>query len=198
MSLETILFILIVLMSVVIHEVSHGFAADRLGDPTARYAGRLTLNPLPHLDPIGSFLVPLISILSFGVGFGWAKPVPYNPYNISSKYGDALVAGAGPLSNILIALIAGIVLRFGLVSVGLIPLFDAILTINLVLALFNLMPVPPLDGSKILGNFLPYDMRERFMSFGTFGFAFVILAIFVLWPFISPLVFVLRSLILGL
>ncbi len=198
MGFEAILYIIIVLFSVVIHEVSHGFVADRLGDPTARYEGRLTLNPIPHLDPIGSILVPIISIFSFGVGFGWAKPVPYNPYNIKSKYGDALVAGAGPLSNILIALIAAAFIRFDLVSGGLVSIFDAILTINLVLAIFNLIPVPPLDGSKIVGNFLPYPARERFMSLGVFSFALVLLALFVLWPLVSPLVYVLRSLILGL
>ena len=113
--METIFVIAILIMSVVIHEVSHGFVAEMLGDPTARLAGRLTLNPLKHLDPVGSFLVPLASYTFFGFAFGWARPVPYNPYNLrAGRLGPAAVAAAGPAANILVAVFFGLVIRIGL------------------------------------------------------------------------------------
>jgi len=155
--------IAVLLMSVVIHEVSHGLAANRLGDPTAKYAGRLSLNPLKHLDPWGSFLMP-ISLLILGSPFlfGYAKPVPYNPNNLKNKkWGPAMVAAAGPLSNLVIALVFGLVLIFSPISsspyIGnLINIFAYIVILNLVLAVFNLIPIPPLDGSKIISAVLPY------------------------------------------
>lgn len=170
MPIESIIFsIAVLIMSVVIHEVSHGYAAGFLGDPTAKLAGRLTLNPIKHLDPIGSIFLPALLAIVGGPVFGWAKPVPYNPYNLEAgKWGPAIVAVAGPASNILLALLFGLPLRFGLVS-SYIPeatlLFQIIVFVNLILALFNLIPVPPLDGSKILFAALPYHLRqvEEFM-----------------------------------
>lgn len=156
-AIDPIFLILILVLSVVIHEVAHGYTADWLGDPTARRAGRLTLNPLAHLDWVGSVLVPLLlSILPGGLIFGWAKPVPYNPYNLQlRRWGPPLVAIAGPASNLLLALIFGLTLRYQLVSGVAVSLVGSLVLINLMLALFNLLPLPPLDGSKILFALLP-------------------------------------------
>ncbi len=160
-SIEVVLQIAVLIFSVIIHEVSHGYAAYRLGDPTAKYAGRLTLNPASHLDLWGSFIVPVfLTISNVGFVFGWAKPVPYNPYNLKDqKYGPAIVGVAGPLSNFVLILIAGISLRLAyLVGVadGLLGYtLSALFIINTALMVFNLFPVPPLDGSKLLFVFLP-------------------------------------------
>src|SRR3989338_3374784 len=114
MQFDAVFSILILIMSVVVHEVSHCFVANYLGDPTARLQGRLTLNPLPHIDPIGSVLVPLLLFFTNAdIMFGWAKPVPVNQYNLRGKFGEAIVAGAGPLSNIGLALIFGLLIRLG-------------------------------------------------------------------------------------
>jgi len=197
--METIFQIAILVMSVVIHEVSHGFAAEMLGDPTARLQGRLTLNPLKHLDPIGSIIVPILTSLS-GFTFGWAKPVPYNPYNLrNQKWGELAVAAAGPAANLFLVLVFGLLIRFAAMPLGesLVNIFAAIVIINLVLAIFNLLPVPPLDGSKILWAFLPYRFRQIRESMERYSFLFVIIVIFTLWRFLSPLIVWLFSLITG-
>lgn len=165
MAIEPIFLILALIVSVVIHEVSHGFVADFLGDPTARLAGRLTLNPLRHLDFVGSFLVPAILVMLGGLVFGWAKPVPYNPYNLrAGRFGPAYVAAAGPAANLLIAAFFSLLLRFGgggaFFGPAVAPLFALIVWINVLLALFNLVPIAPLDGSKILFALLPFRWRE--------------------------------------
>jgi Zn-dependent protease len=156
---DVIFYIAILIMSVVIHEVSHGFIAERCGDKTARNAGRLTLNPLKHLDWFGSVLLPIVLYFSSGFVFGWAKPVPYNPNNLrNKKTGEIAVASAGIIANISIALIFGMVLRFSTgfsVPDGFNFIISSIVVINLALAIFNLVPIPPLDGSKILFNILP-------------------------------------------
>ena len=181
-----IFLIIILIFSIVIHEVAHGAMANHLGDPTAKYAGRLTLNPIKHLDPIGSVLVPLILIFTGSpILFGWAKPVPINPYNFSDqKYGSAKVALAGPGANLLVALFFGLALRFFLDLIalpGLFSIFSYIVFINILLAVFNLLPIPPLDGSHILFTFLPPEMEniKIFLSqFGFFVLLFVILFFF--------------------
>lgn len=160
---DTIFLIAILIISVVIHEVAHGYAAAALGDPTAKLQGRLTLNPLAHVDPLGSIILPLIlALLPGSFIFGWAKPVPYNPYNLrAGRFGPALVAIAGPLANIVIAIVFGIVVRVlgSVYAPAALSLASMIVVINLMLAVFNLIPVPPLDGSKILFALLPWRFR---------------------------------------
>ncbi len=198
--LNFIFSIAVLICSVVVHEVSHGFAAYLQGDKTAEYQGRLTLNPIKHLDPIGSFIVPAVSYLLGGFIIGWAKPVPFNPYNLRNrKWGEAIVAVAGPLSNIVIALIFGLFIRFAgeLVPLSFITITSMVVYINILLAIFNLMPVPPLDGSKILFAVLPaYSNARNFLEKN--GLFLVIFAIFFLWPQIRPLVDIVFTLITGL
>ena len=200
--MEIIFLIVILLFSVVIHEVSHGVVANYLGDPTAKYAGRLTLNPLKHIDPIGSILVPLfLVIIRSPFLIGWAKPVPINPYNFrDQKYGSAKVAVAGPASNLAIAIFFGLILRFvpiGGSASGLSFMFSYIVFINILLAVFNLIPVPPLDGHHILFSFLPYSLQsvKVFLTqYGTFILLFIILFLF---QFIMPIIAWIFTLIVG-
>jgi Zn-dependent protease len=182
--LDMVFLVAVIVMSVVIHEVMHGVAADRLGDPTARYAGRLTLNPLPHLDLFGSIILPILTALSpGGFFFGWAKPVPYNPYNLrrAPLWGEAIVAVAGPASNLALALLFGLLIRLHIFP-DMIGMFMYVVAINISLTVLNLIPIPPLDGSKILGAILPksfgYDrLRER-MEYNPFlGFGLILLLI---------------------
>jgi Zn-dependent protease len=173
----------LLLYSIIAHEVSHGWVAGLFGDDTARQAGRLTLNPLPHIDPIGLALL-------FIAGFGWAKPVPVDYAALrNSRAAFAAVALAGPLTNIVIAAAAVYLLQSGFVVKGslmALPLAIAA-KINILLAAFNLIPIPPLDGSKVLGEFLPHDARAAFLQLERFGFLIVILLLFtgVLRPVVS-------------
>lgn len=187
--------IAILIMSVVIHEVSHGYAASLLGDETARYEGRLTLNPLKHLDPIGSFLIPVLSYLSAGMLFGWAKPVPYNPYNLRpGRWSEAMVAAAGPASNLSVALIFSLFLRLmangsvGWASPALLEVTSIIILINIVLAIFNLIPIPPLDGSKLLFALFPEKLHVLRDFYEKFGFILLLFFIFFLWKYLFPVV----------
>ncbi len=191
-------------MSVVIHEFAHGWMAFQLGDSTAKYYGRLTLNPLKHLDFWGSFIVPLmIFIFSGGQAiFGWAKPVPFNPYNLrDQRYGMAKVAMAGPGANLLVALVFGLSLRFMPLEVpalaGLVQIFSLIVILNILLAIFNLIPLPPLDGSKILFTFLPYSWQKARVFLEQYGMIFLLLFIFFAFRWILPLVFLIYQLIVG-
>ena len=202
MQVDFIFQIAILIMSVVIHEVSHGFTASVLGDQTAKYQGRLTLNPIKHIDPIGSIVVPTIGYLFGGFIFGWAKPVPYNPYNLKpGRWSEAMVAMAGPASNIGLALIFGLLLRF-VVSMSWGPAFvqitAIIVFINILLAIFNLVPIPPLDGSKILMAFFPEKFLEIREFFEKYGLILILFFIFFLWQFILPIVVAIFSLITGM
>lgn len=199
--MDLIFQLAILLMSVVIHEVAHGYAARSLGDHTAEYEGRLTLNPLKHLDPFGSIALPAMTYFFGGFVIGWAKPVPYNPYNLKlSRWSEALVAAAGPASNIAIALIFGLLIRFVGPSLSEAALMAAvgIVLINVTLAVFNLVPIPPLDGSKILFAFLPQNAQWARSSMEQAGFAFLIIFIFFLWQYLTPIVFALFQVITGL
>jgi len=196
----------ILIMSVVIHEVCHGFAALMLGDHTAKMAGRLTLNPIKHLDPVGSVMLPLfLIIIQSPFLFGWAKPVPYNPYNLKNqKYGSAIVGLAGPGANIAIALVFGLALRFsGMFDAGspvfsaFLEVFSIIVFINLLLAIFNLIPIPPLDGSKILFAVLPSHMQNIRYTLERYGFILLIFFIFFLFKFIFPVIVFFHFLITG-
>jgi len=202
---EIVFFQLIVLIfSVIIHEISHGSMANHLGDPTAKMAGRLSLNPLKHLDFFGSFVVPLTLWLMTHGGFvlGWAKPVPFNTYNLKDqKYGKAKVAIAGPGANFALALASGLILRFlppeyaQFFILG--KFLSIIVIVNLLLAFFNLVPIPPLDGSKVLFTFLParYWKFEQLIE----RYSLLILIIFVslFSGFLSPLIFSIYKLIVG-
>lgn len=184
---EWLFLIVILIFSAIVHEISHGATADYLGDPTAKNAGRLTLNPIKHLDPVGSLLIPAFLVIMArltggGIIFGWAKPVPVNPFNFrDQKYGQAKVALAGPASNLLIALIFGLAIRFfPAISAfpALIFIFSYIVYINILLAVFNLLPLPPLDGSHILFTFLPRSAEKIKMLLGQFGFFILLFIIF--------------------
>jgi Zn-dependent protease len=182
-----IAMIIALILSVVMHEMAHGFAANWLGDPTARLQGRLSPNPLVHLDPLMSVILPALLVLSGSpLLFGAAKPVPYNPYNFNKhqKWGEAIVAAAGPTTNIGVAIVFALLVRledvFSLSSTF-ISLAIGIVSLNIFLAFFNLVPIPPLDGSKIFPRFLPYTLQMKYESFRSYfernaimGFALVI------------------------
>lgn len=200
--MEYIFLLAILLFSVVIHEVSHGLMADYLGDPTARYAGRLTLNPIKHLDPFGSVIVPLfLLLLRSPILFGWAKPVPINPYNLrDQKYGSAKVALAGPAANLALALVFGLTLRFLPVlaaNPGLSLMFSYIVFINVLLAVFNLLPIPPLDGSHILFTFLPYSLQNIKIFLNQFGLFILLFVFFFFFNRVIHIVNLIFQLIVG-
>ena len=208
---DFIFIIIILIFSVVIHEVSHGYTANALGDSTARFAGRLTLNPLKHLDLTGSVIIPAILILTqAGFIFGWAKPVPYNPYNLrNQRWGEAIVGGAGPAVNFLIAIIFGLLIRFGIafefLSVSFIQITSIVVFVNILLGFFNLIPFPPLDGSKVFASILPRKAEESYrkfmdmsMKYGlTTIFGFLFLFIFILGPIFARFISFIFFLITG-
>ncbi|MBI1838945.1 MAG: site-2 protease family protein [Candidatus Colwellbacteria bacterium] len=171
------------LFSVMLHEISHGLMALRLGDDTAKSAGRLTLNPLKHLDPFGSIFLPLILFLTnSSVILGWAKPVPYNPNALYKdfKYGPLKVALAGPISNLAIAAAFGLVVRLGagFLNPIMLAMLSLIVFLNCLLAVFNLIPIPPLDGSKVLAAILPYKYSQILQNVGLGGVFFLMLFVY--------------------
>lgn len=226
-QLNALFYIVILIFSVVIHELSHGMVAYWNGDQTAYRAGRLTLNPLKHLEWFGSVILPLLLVISnSGFVFGWAKPVPYNPANLrNKKWGTVLVAGAGVISNILLAGIFALgsrllplatnikqALALGFLSVNnellsaalatgpwakVFFVFSIIVLVNILLAVFNLVPIPPLDGSRILFTLLPARYRgvEQFLE----RYAIVVFLVFLvfLWHYVSPLILYLFTHFLG-
>jgi len=190
--MELFFLYLVIIGSAVFHEYAHGWMAFELGDPTAKNAGRLTLNPLRHLDPVGTVIIPLILLFSSGIFLGWARPVPYNPYLLRDRrYGSLKVAIAGPGANFLIALILGLFVRFAaapLVSSGLVPLItlnflELVIYVNVILALFNLIPIPPLDGSKVAADLIPGYWRY----FSGLGFIGIFVALFIAFLVLGPL-----------
>ncbi len=205
MDITIIFSIAILIMSVVIHEVSHGYAALMMGDVTAKYAGRLTLNPIKHLDPFGSVILPILMaiISSGGFIFGWAKPVPYNLYNLKNqRWGELIVAIAGPLSNILVAIVFGLLIRFAPIlslPIAFVEISLTVVIINLVLAVFNLVPIPPLDGSKVLFSVLPTDISQKTRNFmQRYGLILIFIFIFFVWRLILPIVLFLTGILTGI
>lgn len=180
--MEALVLIVVLIGSIVVHEVAHAWQARREGDHTAERLGRITLNPIPHLDPLGSFIVPALLYLSgSGIFFGWAKPVPVNPLNYRNYVaGDIRVSLAGIVSNLILAVLSTVLMAVlvKLDSVGALPAsgFDPVfvalefgIVINLILAFFNLIPIPPLDGSHVLAHALPKEVAVRYRDFGQYG-----------------------------
>jgi len=164
--------IIVLLFAIVFHEVAHGWVASRLGDQTARMLGRLTLNPLPHIDPLFSIVMPIVTTLTLGFPFGGAKPVPVNPYNLRQPRRDmALVAAAGPLSNLLLAFAAGMLFR------ALLPFHVShfILILLQMAVIINLLPLPPLDGSRVVAYFLPPHLEAKWRALDRFGIIIILL-----------------------
>lgn len=201
--------IVTLILSVIIHEVAHGYAAYALGDKTAKLAGRLTLNPLPHVDPIGSIFIPAsLVLLNAGFLFGWAKPVPYNPYNLKNqRWGEAFVAVAGVATNLLIAVIFALVARtaYGSGATMFGDLSSLVCIVNLFLGLFNLIPIPPLDGFGVLRGVLPLkwglklrDLEEKVQSGGILSLVIILFLFMYLLaePFFKVVSFV-AALLLG-
>lgn len=190
-------WVLPVLLAITVHEVAHGWVANRLGDSTARMMGRLTLNPIKHIDPVGTLLVPAITLFASGFVFGWARPVPVTWRNLKQPKRDmAFVAAAGPASNLLMALVWALVMRIGvhyhaafggfaqpLVLMGVAGIF-----VNTLLLLVNLVPVPPLDGGRLLTGMLPSHLAARFSRIEPYGIFIVLGLLFtgVLWTVINP------------
>lgn len=207
--MELLIFgIIVLIFSVIIHEVAHGYAAHALGDPTAKLAGRLTLNPIPHIDLVGSIILPAVLVLTnAGVLFGWAKPVPYNPYNLKNqRWGEAVVGIAGVATNLFLAVVFGFVARYAYAAgMGDFGDLAAIVTLtNLSLGLFNLIPFPPLDGFTVLRGILPFKLSmalqnfEDRMRFGGFFTLIAFLFIFVTFladPFYRFILFVFSVLV---
>lgn len=200
---NAIFYIAILIMSVVIHEVSHGYVAEYFGDKTARFAGRLTLNPIKHLDLFGSILLPALLVISHSPFLiGWARPVPYNPDNLSNrKWGTIAVASAGVIVNFLIAISFGLLLRFSQgmnVPVGFPFIISSIVLVNLALGIFNLVPIPPLDGSKILFNLLPASFYGVISFFERYSLILILVFVVFLSNYLLPILVFLYHLITGL
>jgi Zn-dependent protease len=188
--LEAALMAVVLLFSVIVHEVAHGYVALLNGDPTARMLGRITLNPVPHIDPIGTILVPLLLLMTHaGILFGWARPVPVNPLNYRNyRWGEVTVSAAGALSNLALAAIFAALLRLGFNNVGLMKLAYFGVSINIFLALFNLIPIPPLDGSHIVAILLPRDLARVYGYLQPVGFILILVLFYtgILWAIIMP------------
>lgn len=200
----SIFYFLVLIISIIVHEVAHGLAAEREGDPTARMLGRITLNPLKHIEWFGSVILPLILILS-KVGFvvGWAKPVPYNPENL--KRGNksvAIVSIAGIVVNLSIAVIFGLAIRIamasGVTSTAFFDISSIIVLVNIVLALFNAIPIAPLDGFRFLGAVLPFRFERTMKALEQYSLPLLVVFLFFGWKFVAPLAFKLFTLLTGI
>jgi len=205
---QTILiFAIPIIFAITVHEVAHGWIANKLGDPTAKMLGRLTLNPIKHIDIIGTIIVPAILFYTSGFLFGWAKPVPITWQNLRHPRRDtALVASAGPLSNLLMAFIWAAILKLGLYlgnsfggSAALVKMGEIGLFVNLILLVLNLIPIPPLDGSRVVSSLLPPKPALVYSRIEPFGFLILLGLIFLglLGKVLLPIVTILGGTILG-
>ncbi len=199
MGLTAVFFLFIIIPSAIFHEYAHGWMANQLGDPTAKYAGRLTLNPIVHIDKWGTLIMPLLLLVvtQGSFLFAYAKPVPYNPYNLKSqKWGPAAVAVAGPISNLLLAFVFGQLMRYvpdGPLSM----LLSVVVYANVLLAVFNLLPIPPLDGSKLLYAVLPDSMWKVKQILEQYGFFILLAFIMVGFSWIHPIINYIYLLLIG-
>lgn len=197
-----------ILFAITVHEVAHGWVANKLGDPTAKMLGRLTLNPIKHIDLIGTIIVPLLLLMIGGFIFGWAKPVPITWQNLKNPRRDAaIVALAGPLANLLMTLLWALIVKIGLYLTSqnvfgllFITMGSIGITINIILLVLNLLPIPPLDGSRVVASFLPGRMAYRFNLLEPFGF-FILIALiatgvlgFIMYPIIKAMTLLISSL----
>ncbi len=194
-----IIWFVVFLLSLTVHECAHAWMAERVGDPTARYLGRVTLNPVPHIDPVGTILFPLIAYTTGAWLFGWAKPVPYNPLNLRDrKTGEILIAAAGPFSNVILVAVFLILAKItfqtslgnslGDMAAPIAKVMEVGIRLNIILAVFNMIPVPPLDGSKILMNLLPDSIAESYAQIPDWS-GFIVLFLLMQVGFISALMF---------
>ncbi|MFH1173114.1 MAG: site-2 protease family protein [bacterium] len=199
MDLSLVFFFIIIIPSAIVHEYAHAWMADRLGDPTAKQLGRLTLNPIAHIDPIGTLLLPLIMFMSTGGRFlfAYAKPVPFNPYNLKDqKWGPALVGLAGPASNLLLAVVFGLLIRF-MPESNFSVFLSIIVYANILLMVFNLVPIPPLDGSKLLYALLPDSLNNLKLWLERFGFVFLLIFIFFFFQWLVPVILYIFQVLTG-
>jgi Zn-dependent protease len=188
--LSLIFYFVVIIPSSIIHEYAHGWVADKLGDPTARYAGRLTIDPRAHIDLWGTILLPVgLFFLTQGrFLFAYAKPVPYNPYNLKyRKWGPAMVGVAGPMANLLLAVSFALLLRF-IPGSGIAPFLAIIIYANILLMVFNLVPIPPLDGSKVLFALLPHSLHHLKVTLERYGIVLMLFFVFFLFRIISPII----------
>jgi len=199
--MEQLIMLVVLFFSVIIHEVSHGYIALLNGDPTAKLYGRLTLNPIPHIDPVGTILVPALLFLSHsGIFFGWAKPVPVNPSNFRNfRIGEFSVSAAGPLSNFFLAFVFAQLLPWTQHNPGFFLFCKYGVIINLYLMLFNLIPIPPLDGSKVVMPLLPRSMQQLYVQLEPVGFVLILILLFSgLWSaIIMPIFHFLIGILVG-
>lgn len=200
---QIVIWALPVLFAITVHEVSHGWVANKLGDPTAKMLGRLTLNPIKHIDPLGTIIVPLAMMLLGGILFGWAKPVPISPNNLRGRRDMALVAVAGPISNLIMALLWALIGRAAqltgteAIAVPLSLMGQAGVFINVILAVLNLLPLPPLDGGRVVSNLLPPRLSAQYDKIEPYGFFILVglLVIGALQYIMAPPIYFLTGLI---
>ena len=196
-----------ILAAIIFHEVSHGFVANKLGDPTAKFMGRLTLNPIAHIDPVGTVILPALLMLTGSPVFGWAKPVPINPANFKDPKRDmAISAAAGPITNIMLAIVSLLILKFISYAAALLPtsfvlpltmMFKQSILINVVLAAFNLLPIPPLDGGRVLVGLLPHKQAVAYSRIEPYGFFILIILLMtgIAGKLINPFIYLIFALL---
>ena len=205
--MKYIIIVAVLLFSVIVHEVAHGFVAYKRGDSTAKLLGRLTLNPIYHIDIFGSIILPAILMLTGAPVFGWAKPVPINMYNLKNPKTDMIfVSLAGITANFLLAVCAGIfmfVIRTFFANVDIMVsmyvIFQYVIVINIVLFIFNLIPIPPLDGSRVVLFLLPRELAQKYAQIEKYGFWIILILLMtnILWKIIGPIANFLIKLLSG-